>query len=286
MIGMRGYVFTLTTFLIFLGIIAYFNAYVSAARDRTELINEQVASERIWHSWRSAASGMISVTNISVAKWAPDVAEINDTLPAPTSVINLLGRWQEFVRAYYSDSSMTVRFEDDSGNEVDLGGTTPKVSIMPMGLNYSWPDWSKRESNLVVDGTSLPFIERITLNIRVAQEITNDTTIQWTPEQTCGITAPHCLNLTLSITDGNLAYTTVNTLDVDQQSRIRIDLVSPSWIRVTVGSLPNLLRVDMQEANATTNTRIDLNTTEFYNSFLARLSVRTPFGQKVAPISS
>ncbi|MFH0830381.1 MAG: hypothetical protein V1887_04460 [Candidatus Aenigmatarchaeota archaeon] len=290
---MKGYVFTLTTFLIFMGLISYFSAFVTVAKERTTIVNDQIAAERTWRSWLSVASGVAEMANVSFTK-SYGTAEINDTLPAEKNVSGLLDLWQNAIKIYSNDASISNRFQDASGNEVELGSNSlTNVMITPVGVNYTWPNWQKNQSTIRVTAADFANIERIDLNIRTKQTLALPVNIWWQPnisnpsDHICTGGTAHCLLLNLTVTDGTNRWNSTGIrLDADKITAVEIDLQpgSARMVNVTVGPLPNLLNVKTVSGTAHTNTKIVLNTASFYTNFMARLNVTSPFGRKVTAI--
>jgi len=282
---MKGYVFTITTFLIFLAIIAYYSTFTDLAKQRTGIVNEQMAGERIWRAWLSTASGIPSLVNVTYVK-TYGIAEINDTLPAAKNVSYLLERWQAFSLQYASDPSMTSRFEDLSGKGIYLGDNSlSTIRLLPVGVNYTWNNWNKNQSTIRVSGSDFSNIEHIELNIYVTKSI-NLTGAIWEPSNPSCAGATHCLIINMTVSNATHRLVSNKSLDADKQNRVKFRLDDPNnWVNVTMGTLPSLVNVlPSNGITAYTNTKIVLNTASFYTNFMARLNVTSPFGQKISPV--
>lgn len=288
---MKGYVFTITTFIIFLGIIAYYTTFSDVARERTQMVNDQIAAERVWRSWLSSASGLSNIANVSFAK-SFGTAEINDTLPAARNISYLMERWQTFTGQYASDPTITSVFQDQYGNAVSLGDNKlSKIMLTPVGVNYSWPNWNKNRSTITVSSSDFSNIDHIELNMRTSSYLDGMPDFIWVPNMTspqnntCLPSTTHCLKLNLTFTfSGSVWNSTTSYFDADKVSYLKITFFGSYLANVTVGKLPTLLDVNVSNNVITTNTKIVLNTASFYTNFMARLNVTSPFGQKVAPV--
>ena len=283
---MKGFIFTLTVFLIIMSFVLSSGISNVLAVERKSFTNEMISAQRIFYTWKAVSNNLGNILNVSSEK-VNDTVTFNDTLPAENDIGNLLGDYQEFIRKYYEDPTIKIRFEDPTGTEVQLNQTESNILIKPMNIEYSWPDYGKNELFIKVDPSNFTFIDQIDMYLRVAPAIKdNINNINWAPYKSCNQNTVYCLRFNLTVTDGSKTWISdKKEFDLDFQSSVKVGLTgepsSDFFIRATVGQLPVVVNVDMLNANVTSSTKLKLTTEEFYINYLARINVTTDFGQKV-----
>lgn len=283
MVEMKGQLITLSVFLVLMGIIVYITLIVISNTERTSALAETMSAQRVYYSWKAVDDNFAQITEAIASKF-DDTAQINDTLPANISIEELLKQYQEFVETKYADETMRIRFEDPDGNYMNLSkDLKPQITIKPMNIVYSWPDWGKNEMNLNVDPSNFSYIKNITILLEANGNFTP--TYKQNPKE---CPADYCLNLTLKIY--NKSYEWVypySHLDIKFDNWIFINVNNqPSAIKIYTGQIdPPAERVInmkfIKDAVLQSSTSIKLNTTDFYISYLAKINVSTPFGAKV-----
>lgn len=280
---MKGIMYTVATFLIFLGITTYVYMNLNFSENSSSLIS----SERIFRYWNAVDSGMQNLVNVSTAK-KDFVLEINDSLPAERSVKTLLDRYGLFVEQFFKDPTIDVRFEDSSGNKVELENMESKLTIKPMNITYGWDSWGKNEMEIRGLTANLGFIQSINLSVRFVNNTIANNSIIWSPYKDCRANQP-CLNFYLSVSDGTKTIVSdKTTFDLSRGSKTELIYCTAGdcWMRVRVGlwtaeDPQNIIKIELHNLNITTSTRIKMNTTEFFANYPAILAVRTAFAEKV-----
>lgn len=284
---MKGILFSLVVFLIFMGIAAYANMLVTVNTKNQELVTEALSAQRIYHAWKAVDSGMQNLVNVSTAK-KDFVLEVNDSLPAERDVKTLLDRYGLFIEQLFKDNTIDVRFEDSSGNKVELENMESKITIKPMNVTYEWDSWGKNEMEIRSLTANLGFVQSINLSVRFVNNTIANDSIMWTPYKDCRPNYP-CLNFFLTVSDGTKTLVSEKTtFDLSRGSKTEVIYCGAGdcWMRVRVGlwvteDPQNIIKIELHNLNITTNTRIKMNTTEFFINYPAMLAVRTAFAEKV-----
>jgi hypothetical protein len=296
---MKGVFFTAITFIIFLGVLAYILTITSSNVERGTLATERISANRIYYTWKSVHDNFEGLLNISSIKNG-STAVFNDSLPAVMDIKNMLWVYQNFIEEFYNDGTMSVRFEDPSGNPVDLNDTEPKITIKPMNINYSWPDYGKNRLFIKVDESNFSFIENVSIyfemkNVdlfcRPIDPLGPSDCDKWSPDRsvaTCSGAEFNCLTLNLSFEDQqdrvfNSAKHYFNLDDPSGSSlhlKVKNDTANYD-IDVKIGPLPLVIDIQLKNTLVDTDTKLKLNTTEFYINYAAILNVTTPYGKMV-----
>ncbi len=280
---MKGIMYTVATFLIFLGIIAYTYANLDFSKNSSALIS----SERIFRYWNAVDSAMQNIINVSTAK-EDFVIEINDSLPAERDVETLLDKYGQFIEQFFKDPTIEVRFEDTAGNKVELENMESKLTIKPMNTTYQWDSWGKNEMEIRSLTANLGFIQSINLSARFVNNTVANNSIIWSPYKDCRARYP-CLNFFLTVSDGMKTLSSAETtFDLSRGSKTELIYcgVGDCWLRIRVGlwtseDPQNVIKIELHNLNITTSTKIKMNTTEFFVNYPAMLAVRTAFAEKV-----
>jgi hypothetical protein len=283
----KGIMYALVTFLIFAAMIAYINMLFDQNVSLSGTVDSSISSQRVYRFWNSVNDNMDNIANVSMAKTDATFA-INDSLPASNSVNLLLGRYGLFVDQFFRDGTIDVHFEDDAGNKIALDTISPKVTLSPMNITYGWDSWGKNELQIKSPVSSLGFISAINLTISFVNQSMANNSITWTPYKSC-IGGKPCLLLYLYVSDGAKIITSAQT-SFDLTSGSKSDNIECAaancWLRVRTGvwgggDPQNVLKIELQNLNITTSTKITLNTSSFYANFPAKLFVGTDFARKL-----
>lgn len=279
--------YTIVTFLIFSGIFAYVTAFSGFQSSLQDSESGGISSLRIFHSWLAVKNGMYGLINISMGK-DEKVFEINDTLPAEKDIQNLLDRYGDFLGQYFSDKTIDVHFEDTSGNKIPLESISPKITLSPMNITYGWDGWGKNEMEIKSPVSSLGYIYAINLTINFVNETIANNSVTWGPYRDCRAKYP-CLLLYLNVSDGTKTITSAQTtFDLSRDSKTdQIYCTGGNcWMRISVGSWgggdpQTVLKIELKDLNISTDTKINLNTSVFYENFPSKLFVGTGFAKKL-----
>lgn len=280
---MKGMLLTLSIFLVLMGIVVYLTVIIFSNTDKASLIAESISAQRIYYTWMAVDKNFGQITEAVVSAFG-NSTEINDTLPAQKDIQSLLKEYQEFVEKNYADETIAIRFEDPSGNYMNLSqDLKPKITIKPMNIIYSWPDWGKNEMNLNVAPENFSFIQNITILLNVSNNFT--ASYKQNPKE---CPAEYCLNFTLKVYNNTYEWTYPYS---------QLDIKFDNWIFVNIGNQPTAVKVYtgqidppanrvinmdvIKDVVIDTSTKIKLNTSDFYISWLAKINVTTPFGTKV-----
>lgn len=280
---MKGLLHTVSIFLIFLGLVAYVNIINQSTTKTNAGVSEKISAERIFYAWSGVHRNIGNIMNISSSK-DEYITEINDTLPAERDIDEMLDDYGRFIDKYLKDETMDIYFDDGYGNRVEPEDMESNLVIKPMNISYSWTDWSKRE--MLLSTYNNGFIKNISLFMKITNtKLLNDTTaIIWEPYKNCRSGYP-CLNFYLTVSDGEKTISsTQTTFDLSRSSKTEIYGINGGWIRIRIGPWFNpddVIRIELQNINITTSTKLILNATEFYISYPTKLAVVTDFARKV-----
>lgn len=291
---MKGILFTITIFLIFIGVVTYAVTVASITIEKSNLITEKVSAQRIYYTWKGIADDVIHLLNLTVSR-NNSMVEFNDTLPAnpQTKIEDMLSWYQMFLEEYVEDGTIEVRFENADGEKVDLKNDTDSVVVIkPMNIKYRWDNYGKNQLFIEVDPSNFSYINNIDLYIKLKNVYFNcdpeeqGSCNKWAPYKPCTNSTTYCLKFNLTFEDMyNDVYNFPEKLfDVDKMSVANLDVknvTAPFFIKIQVGSLPTVINIDLKSVMVDTSTKINLTTTDFYINMLAKLNVSTPFGKKV-----
>jgi len=283
----KAIMYTLVTFLIFAAMIAYINILFDQNMSLSGNVDSSISSQRVYRYWNSVNGNMDNIANVSMAKNSATF-EINDSLPAANSLNSLLGRYGLFVDQYFRDGTIDIHFEDDAGNKISLDTLSPKITLSPMNITYGWDSWGKNEMDIMSPVSSLGFISAINLTINFVNRTIANNSVTWSPYKDCRSGYP-CLRLYLYISDGAKTITSAETtFDLSRGSKSDSVYCASGdcWLRIRTGvwgggDPQNVLKIELQNLNITTNTKITLNTSSFYVNFPAKLFVGTNFARKL-----
>jgi hypothetical protein len=282
-----------------LGIVAFLSVSANTNIERSAITAEHISSQRIYYSWNDIRDNFADLINASATKKG-NIAEINDTLPSLLDIKSMLGYYQLFIEEYFEDGSIEIRFEDGSGNEINLEDLDddPKIILKPMYINYSWPSFGKNQVFIQSSPENFSYIERVDLYIKLKNsyfdcdpEEPGDCN-KWNPDNSVpscvGITYCLDLNLTFEDSNGDIFNYPEHYFDIDDNppkkstTNLNIRNATANYgIFIQVGPLPLVLNIDLHNAETDSYTKLILNTTEFYINYPAVLNVTTPFGRKV-----
>ncbi len=280
---MKGVLFTLTIFLIFMGVLVYISSSFMQAETAGA---ERIAGQRLFHLWRTIANDISDSLNLTVKK-INDTIEINDSMPAEQDVQKFLDDYARFVDQKFKEGNFEARFEDEAGNKIDISTMQSKFIIKPMQIAYTWPTLKKDSMKIQVDKKNFSYIQEINLTVFVSPQINNTANIKWDPLKKCKGNTKYCLKLNLVVTDGSTSWTSSETeFDVDHNSELKNLHLGPTGgadqrVEIKVGDLKDLIKVDPKNANVSTSLTMKLNTSSFFLNYPARLNVTTVFGKKI-----
>lgn len=295
---MKGIMFTLTVFIIMTLAIAYFALFSSSSIDETNFINENLASQRIFYTWKGIDDNFQNILEIKLGKVGSS-AEFNDTLPSTVDKLNsALTRYQQFISQYINESTISARFEDTSGQETTLEySKNAQITIKPMNINYTWPTNGKNQVTIVADPSNFHYIQNVTLfinmsNVKIACYPTDPGAPQpcekWAPNNTVNscIGIDYCFNLTLAFNDSDgKTYKFVSKyFDVSNKGSddLNVKNITSSFaISIQVGPLPLVLNINLHNTEVKTYAKLNLTTEDFYIDFPTKLNVSSAFGTKV-----
>ncbi len=281
---MKGVLYTLVTYLILAGLLAYTVSTANTFYEHEKIVSEKISAEKVFHSWNSIAKNIAGLLNISAVK-KDYTLTFTDTLPSDGGISSVLQNYENFLETYYDDGILSYRFEDASGNTIYLQNIDSKISIIPMNLNYSWPDFGKNSGEFESDAGGLKYVKKINMTIFVSPGIRDLSTISWSGYKACGQGTTDCLIFNLTVTDGTKTWVSDrDNFDLKFQAQLKVDLGaagSPSWARATVGKIPSLINLDMQNSNITQTSNIVFNTTNFFINYPSKLNVSNIFAKKV-----
>ncbi|HLE07629.1 MAG TPA: hypothetical protein VI933_03315 [archaeon] len=281
---MKGVLYTLVTYLILVGLLAYTVSTANTFYEHEKIVSEKISAEKVFHSWNSIAKNIAGLLNISAVK-KDYTLTLTDTLPSDGGISSVLQNYESFLKTYYDDSIILYRFEDASGNIISLQNIDSKISIIPTNLNYSWPNFGKNSGKFESDAGGLKYVKRINMTIFVSPEIRDLSTISWSGYKACVQGTTDCLIFNLTVTDGTKTWVSDrDNFDLKFQAQLKMDLGaagSPNWARVTIGKIPSLINLDMQNSNITQTSNIVFNTTDFFINYPSKLNVSNVFAKKV-----
>ena len=308
---MKGIFFTIITFMIFLGMITYITVITNSNIQMSNLIGERISANRIYYTWRSVSDNMKYALNAYVNK-INDTAEINDTLPATSNIVDFLKLYQQFINQTYRDPTIDIRFEDSAGNEVDLSTLDPKTlfQIKPMNINYGYLSFGKNEVFIRSTPSNFSFIKKIDLFLKMKNVYFDcDTTLSPPSSDDCNKWAPYksCVPGSLYCLEFNLTFQDVNSIifnfpehyfDVSSTNSANLNVKNVTGafsVPIQVGPLGTsdicpspppfskciVLDVDLHNVQVDTFTKVQLNTSDFYINLASILNVSTVFGKKV-----
>lgn len=283
----KGIILSLVTFLIFAGLFALAGVYVRSEQSASDSMNIALSSQRIFHYWKAVDEGVYGLANISSAKNGT-VFEVNDTLPAQNDINGLLSEYGSFVGQHFADKTVDIHFEDDAGNRIPLESISPKITLLPMNITYGWDSWGKNEMDIMSPANSLGHIYSINLTINFVNQSVANNSITWSPYKDCRSGYP-CLLLYVYVSDGTKTITSAQTtFDLSRGSKSdQVYCASGNcWLRIRTGPWSggdpqNVLKIELQNLNITADTKITLNTSNFYSNFPAKLFVGTDFARKL-----
>ena len=273
---MRGILYTLMTYLILSVLLAYAASTASAFSEKEKLISEKISAERIFHAWNSVGKNLAGLLNISAGK-TDYTFKLTDTLPSSGDTISILQNYETFLQNYFSDGIISYRFEDSGGNKISLQNMDSKISILPWNINYSWPDFGKNSGVLESNSNGLKFLKVVNMTMFVNPVIRDLNSIAWSGYKACDQSTTDCLIFNLTITDGAKTWVSnVDKFDLKFQAQLKVDLGpagGPNWARATVGKIPTLINLDMQNSNITQTSSMVFNTTDFFINYPSKLNV-------------
>ncbi len=283
---MKAIVLSIVTFLIFSALFILAGIYASSEMSAT--VNAEISSQRVYHYWRAIDENLYNLLNISAAKYGY-VFEINDTLPAENDIEFVLENYGEFISEYFSDPTIDIHLEDLNGNRISLEDLDSKITLLPMNITYEWNDWGKNEVEINSPENSLGYLYSINLSIRFINSAIANSSVTWNPYKSCRPNYP-CLLLYVYVSDSTKTITSQET-EFDLSRGSKSDLIECTedncWLRLRVGTWggsepQNVLSIELQNLNISTNTKIKLNTTNFTANFPSKLFVGTAFAKKLS----
>ncbi len=281
---MKGVLITLTIFLIFSMV---FPHIAEMASEKGELVAERIGAQRVYYLWHSIAAGVSESLNVSMKK-LNDTVIINDSLPLLESANTqkFLDDYGRFIEQEFSEVNYVARFEDGNGNKIDLDAIERKLTIKPMQITYAWATKDKHRATLRVHEKNFSYIQEINLTIFTPLPFEKIDEIKWDPMKECKSNTKRCLTFRLNVTNGTATWTSPRIeFDADSTSEVKkLNFVpggADQSIRLHIGPLDDLIRIEPKNVNITTSLSMRLNTSDFFLNYPAKLNVSTLFAKKV-----
>ena len=281
----QGFFFTFTAIALF-SLLLYLAAnYLLASQPSGQLVDLSLA-RKVSYAWDDVNEDLKSVVNLTIYQSGSNLT-IEDSLPAAHDLGQSLVSYWLFVQNYYKTPDLNYSVLGPDGQEMTLGQLGPPLRVLPYGINYSYPDYGKNELFLQIPSSNFSGLSSLALNYSLPghwfQDNLNNNCGMWNPLKTCNGGTQHCLNLSVWIRDKNgSAYNNsgCTQLDADDNSNLQLNLNysdgTNAWIKILVGKLPDLLHVQLQNTNVSTNTTLTLNSTPFSVGYPAKLRVLDP----------
>ena len=247
---------------------------------------QSLVSEKVAHTWSDIRDDIYKTTNLLVTK-ENNSATFYDSLPTTQDISNLLHLYGLFVKTYYQTPDLAINFISPTGQAMDLGNIPPTITILPFNIQYYYPSWAKRELFISAPVDNISAITQVTMSINLSNANIDCRPVNPSSSQDCDSVSPysdckpgtaHRLYLNLSFSDylGKYFNLPENCFDLDKHSTENLNVKNGSgnyFIKVLIGSLPNVVDVQLQNTQINSTTSIILNTTDFYINYLSQLQV-------------
>jgi hypothetical protein len=272
----RGFIITITVFVLLIPIALYLQSLSSWQASELDVSSTMLAGIKTAHTWEDVDEDIGEISDVKITKENQTIA-FEDVLPARYDIEEMLDAYEEFITAYYETPALPIKFLSPEDAEIELEDIPSRITILPFGITYGYPDFGKNELNIKSPVANLSAIKNTTMTVFVNTSIT-DTTITWYPYKACRAKY-YCLNFSFSVTDGNKTLISDKTsFDSSRQSQAKISCVGACWVRVSVGEPgnadpQNVVTVELQNAGVNTTTTLYLNTSDFYITYPAKLLV-------------
>ncbi|MBI4214798.1 hypothetical protein HY546_02280 [archaeon] len=282
-IGRRGFLFTLTMMLVFVGLfflLGDVSAHRSSARsDQTSAL----AAYAIFHVWHDVNEGINSILGVNVSR-EDSTARFKDSLPADADLGKFLEGYGTLIATKYTSPGIQVIFLDATDNPISLSALSSLLTLSPYGIKYGYPDFGKNELWILSPVENLTTLSGLSIDVHVTDQLMNETLFQWAPYQGCN---PNdiCITANVTVRDNFTSWTSpVSSFDVTRQSQITIHFGTDSsnhWVKILVGEgggndPKSVLNVKLHNLAAATDTKILLNSPDFLISYIAKLVVNMP----------
>ncbi|MBI1973502.1 hypothetical protein HYS54_01690 [Candidatus Micrarchaeota archaeon] len=279
----NGFLFTLTTMLVFVGLLFMLNDVASYGQSLRSSATSSLSAYVITQAWRDVSSDITLVVGVNVSKDGT-TADFMDSLPAATDLSTFIEGYGKFIESYYSKPSLQVVFLDSVDNQLSLSSISPLLSIIPFNIQYGYPDFGKNELQVLSPVGNLSALSGVSVDIHVTDEEMNESNFQWTPYQECQQNKP-CLNVNVTVRGNSSSWSSPQQqFDATRQSQITIHFGNDSsnhWVKVLVGESgnsdpQNVLDVKLNNVRAATDTKVLLNSPDFLINYLSKLRVSEP----------
>lgn len=282
----RGFVLAITTAVIFIAMLLYIQSFYSSQSEDLDRIARALASEKVMHTWSDIKDDLALAVSLNIEK-DEETLTINDTLPTLADLPNLLHLYGQFIEEHYKSPEMIVKFQSSTGELMDLAALPSVLRICPFNIEYYYPSWAKNELFITSSPENASAIEEIRMHI----DITNAYMTCWpvdpgsstpclflNPTSICTDKTVYPLHLNLSFSDYRGGYFNLpySCFDLEKHSTENLQIANTTsnyYIKVLIGSLPNVLEVQLQNTVINTSTAIILNTSDFYINYMSKLYV-------------
>lgn len=283
----KGILFTITTSILLVSLFALHQSFLERQKDQRTLIAGLELGGRLFYVWDDVKDDIEDITDVLIEKIDYNIT-FYDKLPAD-GLDEFLDQYGEFLKEFYETPDMDIKFISSTGEEIEPEILSPKIRIMPFGIEYYYPDFGKNELHIDSPPENFSAIEKLVINIsNITPVMTYDPVTQpekfkWSPNyQECGPGSDYCLNLSIFVSDNSKTWSCpecANLVDVENKQTIMIQLSvdepANHWVKITIGPLPQVAMVQFLNVEVHVETTFVMNTTEFYVEHLSKLLVNS-----------
>ncbi len=281
----RAFIFSITVIMLFALLLTVL--YASEQIQSPFLQIEQILStKKLNYVYNNVDSNIPTILKLSIYQNSNNLT-ISDVLPNTDNITQNLQGYSSFLNSYYPSQFAQVSFNPA------LDTLNPPITFNPMGINYTYPDWSKKDLTVYCpSGNGCNYVNTLVLNITLLNDTfvcnpsnsssCNSNQFNWSPSpNNCQIGTAGCVGLILQITDKlNETYFCPNNLS----GNLNCPYYSFSWdssnspkitfptnessnckFRLILGG-SNLFDVSMLDSSNNPCGFISLNTTFSFNS--------------------
>jgi len=286
----RGFLLAITTALVSVVLLLYLQTLATTQNNDLNRMSNVLVSQKVLQTWSDVNDGILTATNLMILK-DNNTATFFDSLPANYTVQNFLSLYSLFISRYYETPDTDINFIGPAGE--DLSNLSSKIMIMPFNIEYGYDTWWKNNVFLFAPKNgeeNLTAITMIYLNVKFTDAI-----IYCTPANPSGPVS--CDQSSYKKCSGNKQKMYLNLSFSDYQNRSYnfpetcFDETFPNTetLRFLNASGNQDLIVEFGKlTGATTNnglalrngypsinvtTKLILNTSDFYISYLSKLEV-------------
>lgn len=247
-------------------------------------IQQILSTKKLTYVYSNVQSNIPSILQLSFYQNDTNFT-ISDTLPNTQNITQNLQGYSEFINQFYPSQFALLTFNPA------LSTLSSPIIFNPMGINYTYPDWSKKDLTVYCpSGHGCDYVNTLVLNITLQNDTfvcnpssnCNQNQFNWDPSpKNCAIGSSHCVGLILQITDKlNETYQCPNTL----QGNLKCPYFSFKWnsdrspkitfpvnessnckFRLILGG-SNLFDISMLDSSNNPCGMLGLNTTFQFNS--------------------